>query len=62
MLAAAGREGCTSATAFDLAAAAARIRATAYPGADAFATQHVLAPPSEAQMLALFEPAPKQAP
>jgi len=43
-------------TAFDLEAAAARIRATAYPGADAFAASYVLAPPGEAQMMAVFEP------
>jgi predicted phosphodiesterase len=42
-------------TPFDLEAAAMRIRATAYPGAEAFAANHVLAPPAEAQMIAAFE-------
>lgn len=42
-------------TPFDLEAAAARIRATAYPGAEAFAENHVLAPPGEEQMIAAFE-------
>ena len=41
-------------TSYDLAAAAARVRATSYPHAEAFAASHVLQPPSEAQMLALF--------
>jgi predicted phosphodiesterase len=41
-------------TPYDLAAAAARIRATGYPHAESFAAGHVLAPPSEAQMLALL--------
>ncbi|MEZ5317397.1 MAG: metallophosphoesterase family protein [Vicinamibacterales bacterium] len=39
-------------TAYDLDAAAARISATAYPGAGEFATRHVRHPPSEADMLA----------
>jgi predicted phosphodiesterase len=42
-------------TPYDLEAAAARIRATGYPGAEAFAANHVLAPPGEAQMIAAFE-------
>ena len=42
-------------TPYDLADAAARIRATAYPGAEAFAADHVLRPPSEEAMLAVFE-------
>lgn len=41
-------------TPYDLEAAAARIRATAYPGAAEFAANHVLAPPSEEQMIAAF--------
>ena len=43
-------------TAFDLAAAADRIRATSYPQAAAFASGNVLQPPSEAEMLAAFRP------
>lgn len=39
----------------DLADTAARIRTTAYPGAEAFAADHVLHPPSEEAMLAVFE-------
>jgi predicted phosphodiesterase len=42
-------------TAYDLAAAAAQIRASEYPQAEAFAAGHVLAPPREADMLAAFE-------
>lgn len=38
----------------DLEAAAARIRATAYPDADAFASSSVLDPPGEAAMLAAW--------
>jgi predicted phosphodiesterase len=41
-------------TAYDLEAAAARIRATAYPEADVFASNHVLNPPREETMLAAF--------
>jgi putative phosphoesterase len=41
-------------TPFDREAAAARIRATAYPGAPEFAANHVLAPPGEEQMIAAF--------
>jgi putative phosphoesterase len=41
-------------TAYDRAAAAERIRATAYPQASDFAASHVLQPPSEQQMLDLF--------
>ncbi len=43
-------------TAYDLAAAAARIRRTEYPQAEEFAERHVLRPPSESEMLAAFEP------
>jgi predicted phosphodiesterase len=39
---------------YDLGEAARRIRATAYPMAEAFAASNVLQPPSEAQMLAAF--------
>ena len=42
-------------TAYDLEAAAARIRATAYPQAEEFATGYLLDPPSEAAMLDVFE-------
>jgi predicted phosphodiesterase len=42
-------------TAYDLEAAAARIRATTYPGAEEFAANYVLRPPSEESMLAAFE-------
>jgi predicted phosphodiesterase len=42
-------------TAFDREAAARRIRATTYPGAEAFAANHVLSQPAEAQMIAAFE-------
>ncbi|HXX26977.1 MAG TPA: metallophosphoesterase family protein [Terriglobales bacterium] len=38
-------------TAYDLAHAAYRIRATKYPQAEPFAAQNVLSPPTEAQML-----------
>jgi predicted phosphodiesterase len=41
-------------TRYDLAAAAARIRASAYPQAEAFAAGNVLAPPSETAMLQAF--------
>jgi diadenosine tetraphosphatase ApaH/serine/threonine PP2A family protein phosphatase len=41
-------------TPYDLDAAAARIRDTAYPQAEQFATQNVLRPPSAEQMLELF--------
>jgi diadenosine tetraphosphatase ApaH/serine/threonine PP2A family protein phosphatase len=41
-------------TPYDLEAAAARIRATAYPGADDFAERGVLRPPAEREMLELF--------
>ena len=41
--------------------AAARIRASKYPAAEEFASSYVLRPPSERQMLELFEKAqPKQ--
>ena len=41
-------------TAYDLEAAARRIRDTSYPAAEEFATTNVLEPPSEQQMLDLF--------
>jgi putative phosphoesterase len=41
-------------TAYDLEAAAERIRGTQYPQAAQFAAQHVLQPPAEDAMLALF--------
>jgi predicted phosphodiesterase len=41
-------------TDYDLASAATMMRATAYPGADAFAQDNVLSPPSEQQMLELY--------
>jgi len=44
-------------TAFDLAAAAARICASAYPGAAEFAARSVLQPPAEEEMLERFRSA-----
>lgn len=44
-------------TDYDLSAAAARIRATSYPAAETFAAAHVQTTPSEAEMLAVFDPA-----
>ena len=41
-------------TSYDLAAAAARIRATAYPKADEFAARNVMEPPSDRDMLDAF--------
>jgi predicted phosphodiesterase len=41
-------------TAYDLAKAAERIRATAFPWPEDFATQYVLQPPSAASMLEMF--------
>ena len=41
-------------TLLDLERAAARIRATAYPKADEFASRNVLQPPAEADILAMF--------
>jgi putative phosphoesterase len=41
-------------TDYDLGQAAARIRATAYPQAEAFAAENVLQPPSEAEALEVF--------
>jgi predicted phosphodiesterase len=41
-------------THYDLSEAAGRIRRTTYPQADEFASQYVLAPPSEAKMLEIF--------
>ena len=42
-------------TPYDLVAAAGRIRATDYPQASEFAQGHVLHPPSEAEMVNVFE-------
>jgi predicted phosphodiesterase len=42
-------------TPYNFDGAAARVRATTYPQADAFADGHVLHPPSAEQMLAIFE-------
>ena len=42
-------------TAYDLEDAAARVRASGYPDAEAFAAQHVLEPPKEDEMIRLFE-------
>lgn len=44
-------------TDYDLERAAERIRATDYPDAEEFADRNVLAPPSENEMLDLFESA-----
>jgi predicted phosphodiesterase len=44
-------------TSYDLDAAAARIRASAYPQAEQFAANELLHPRSEEEMLQLFEPA-----
>ena len=44
-------------TSYDRNAAADRIRASAYPGAAAFAEQYVINPPSESQMLAVYSKA-----
>jgi putative phosphoesterase len=44
-------------TAYDLPAAARRIRATAYPQAEEFASRSVLEPPGEQEMLDLFKTA-----
>jgi putative phosphoesterase len=41
-------------TAYDLAGAAARVRRTAYPQAEEFASRSVLQPPTEAEMLTAF--------
>ena len=41
-------------TRYDLGAAAARVRDTAYPRAEEFAATYILNPPSESQMLELF--------
>lgn len=43
-------------TAYDFRAAAARIRATSYPGAEEFAARSVLEPPTESDMLAVYRP------
>ena len=45
-------------TPYELGAAAARIRATGYPDAEAFARDYVLNPPSENSMLAAFGSSP----
>jgi predicted phosphodiesterase len=42
-------------TTYDLSAAAARIRATAYPRAQEFADRNVLQPPSQAEMLDAYD-------
>jgi hypothetical protein len=42
-------------TAYDLEAAAARVRATAYPQAEHHAATGILQPPSEDAMLAMFK-------
>ncbi|HEV2340757.1 MAG TPA: metallophosphoesterase family protein [Candidatus Acidoferrales bacterium] len=41
-------------TSYDLSSAAARIRATEYPGAEDFAARNVLSPPSEQQILEAY--------
>lgn len=41
-------------TSYDFEKAAERIRATSYPGAEQFADQNILRPPSEEEMLQLF--------
>ena len=46
-------------TDYDLAAAAGRLAATAYPDAAAFAERHVLHPPSEEEMLRAFDSPPR---
>ncbi len=46
-------------TVYDLEAAAARLRASAYPQAAAFAAGNVLSPPSETEMLARLGGAPR---
>lgn len=43
-------------TGYDLAAAARRVRSTAYPQGPQFAENYILTPPPEADMLAVFEP------
>ena len=48
--------------AYDLGAAAAAIRATAYPKAEEFASKYVLDPPKEADMLRAFAAAELKAP
>ncbi len=45
-------------TAYDVQAAAAAIRRSAYPQAEQFAARSILEPPTEAEMLELFTPAP----
>jgi putative phosphoesterase len=47
-------------TDYDLHAAAARIRASAYPQPDEFVAQNLLQPPTEQQMLQMFEKAELQ--
>lgn len=41
---------------YDLEQAAARVRASGYPGAEAFAATYILQPPSEEDMLKVYEP------
>jgi hypothetical protein len=41
-------------TDYDLQAAAARVRATDYPGAEAFAAKNILNPPTAGEALAVF--------
>ena len=47
-------------TAYDLPAAAARVRATDYPEAEKFATDHILRPPTEQHMMEVFRQAELQ--
>jgi predicted phosphodiesterase len=49
-----GPDVCLRHTSYELQKAAVRIRETQYPQADEFASQYVLQPPSEAEMLAVF--------
>lgn len=49
-------------TAYDLSRAAERIRATDYPGADAFAANNVIKPPEEQAMLNAFSDANRRQP
>jgi len=41
-------------TAYDLQAAAGRVRSTAFPWPEDFATRYILQPPSAAEMLEVF--------
>ena len=49
-----GPEAALRHTPYDLTKAAERIRATTYPQAEEFAANHVLRPPAEKEMLAVF--------